>query len=96
MCDVSIGLLAGVFFGLLFGFLFALFYGGITVIKHYTLRWLLHRNGALPLRLVPFLDYCTERIFLRKVGGGYTFVHRLLMEHFAAMYNEESGKATLK
>jgi hypothetical protein len=26
-----------------------------------------------------------ERIFLRKVGGGYIFVHRLLMEHFASL-----------
>ena len=25
---------------------------------------------------------------IRRVGGGYIFVHRLLMEHFAAMYTE--------
>jgi hypothetical protein len=31
------------------------------------------------------------RIFLRRVGGGYIFVHRLLMEHFAKMYVEKSG-----
>ncbi len=30
-----------------------------------------------------FLDYCHERILLRKVGGGYIFVHRLLQEYFA-------------
>jgi hypothetical protein len=52
---------------------------------HYIARWLLYRNGSLPLSLVPFLDSCAERIFLRKVGGGYIFVHRLLMEHFAAL-----------
>jgi hypothetical protein len=28
-------------------------------------------------------------IFLRRVGSGYIFIHRLLMEHFAAMYPEE-------
>ena len=55
-----------------------------------------YRNGSLPFRdLVPFLDYCAERIFLRKVGGGYIFVHRLLMEHFASLYDtpptEKSG-----
>lgn len=27
-------------------------------------------------------------IFLRRVGGGYIFIHRLLMEHFAEMYVE--------
>jgi hypothetical protein len=39
-------------------------------------------------RLVPFLDHCVDLIFLRRVGGGYIFVHRLLMEHFAEMYVE--------
>lgn len=28
---------------------------------------------------------CVDLIFLRRVGGGYIFVHRLLMEHFAEM-----------
>ena len=34
----------------------------------------------------PFLDYAAERLFLRKVGSGYLFVHRLLLEYFAAQY----------
>jgi DNA polymerase III delta prime subunit len=79
------GLIFGLIFGLVGGLVGALLYGGTTVLQHYTLRWMLYRSGALPLRLVPFLDYCAERVFLRKVGGGYIFVHRLLMEHFAAM-----------
>ncbi len=29
--------------------------------------------------------YATDRIFLRKVGGGYIFIHRVLMEYFAAL-----------
>jgi hypothetical protein len=37
---------------------------------------------------VDFLDYAAERIFLRKVGGGYIFIHRLLQEYFAARYKE--------
>jgi len=32
-----------------------------------------------------FLDYAAALIFLRKVGGGYIFVHRLVMEHFAGL-----------
>ena len=72
---------------------FGLDYGGLAVLQHYTLRWLLYRNGSLPLRLVPFLDYCAERIFLRKVGGGYIFAHRLLMEHFASLSTEQPEKA---
>ena len=32
-----------------------------------------------------FLNYAAERIFLRKVGGGYIFIHHLLLEHFARL-----------
>src|SRR6266540_4372517 len=87
-------LVVGLVSGLVFGLVFGIDYGGRAVFQHYTLRWLLYRNGSLPFRdLVPFLDYCAERIFLRKVGGGYIFVHRLLMEHFASLYSEQSHKA---
>ena len=74
-----IGMLMGVFLGLVLT---------ISVIQHYALRFILYSNRLLPKRLVPFLEYCTDHIFLRRVGGGYIFVHRLLMEHFAAMYPE--------
>ncbi|HEX2516457.1 MAG TPA: hypothetical protein VH257_17250, partial [Chloroflexota bacterium] len=47
------------------------------------LRVVLWRTGALPLDCVPFLDYGVKRVLLRRVGGGYMFVHRLLQEHFA-------------
>jgi DNA polymerase III delta prime subunit len=70
-------------FGLGVGFGAWLDFGGRAVVHHYTLRFVLSREGLLPWNLVPFLDYATERIFLRKVGGGYVFVHRMLMEYFA-------------
>jgi hypothetical protein len=31
-------------------------------------------------------------VFLRRVGGGYIFIHRLLLEHFAAMWEQNKGK----
>jgi len=40
------------------------------------------------------LDYAAERILLRKVGGGYIFTHRMLMEYFAARYDESVVEAT--
>jgi hypothetical protein len=46
----------------------------------------------MPWNYARFLDYAVDRIFLQKVGGGYIFIHRLLMEHFAAMQFEERGK----
>jgi hypothetical protein len=39
----------------------------------------------MPLNYARFLDYAAKRVLLRKVGGGYIFVHRLLLEHFAAL-----------
>jgi len=39
----------------------------------------------MPLNYARFLDYAAKRVLLRKVGGGYMFVHRLLLEHFAAL-----------
>lgn len=37
------------------------------------------------MRYVDFLDYAAERILLRKVGGGYMFIHRLLLKYFAEL-----------
>jgi hypothetical protein len=83
------GLIIGLIIGLLVGPLIGLLFGGRTLIQHYTLRFVLCRNNILPWKIIPFLDHCVDLIFLRQVGGGYIFVHRLLMEHFAAMYTGE-------
>jgi hypothetical protein len=56
---------------------------GITCMKHFILRCILWKSGDIPWNYARFLDYATERIFLQRVGGGYIFIHRLLMEHFA-------------
>ena len=61
----------------------ALSLSGFTLICHYTLRLLLAATGRAPLRIVRVLDHAVERVFLRRVGGGYIFVHRLLAEYFA-------------
>jgi hypothetical protein len=52
---------------------------------HFTLRCILWRSGYIPWNYARFLDYASDRIFLQKVGGGYVFIHRLLLEHFARM-----------
>ena len=75
----------GLLFGMTEGLLAALWYGGLDLIQHYTLRFILWRNGRIPRNLTDFLGYASDRIFLRKVGGGYIFAHRLLMEHFASL-----------
>lgn len=59
---------------------------GFACIQHLTLRFILYRANYIPWNYTHFLEYTTERIFLQKVGEGYIFVHRLLLEHFAALY----------
>lgn len=74
--------------GLVVGLLGALINGqslGLICIQHFTLRLLLWWKGYIPWNYARFLDYATERIFLQKVGGGYIFIHRLLLEHFASL-----------
>lgn len=80
---LRIGLPVGLLIGLPVGIVGGLLYGGIAFFQHFILRWFLWRAGYMPWNYARFLDYATDRIFLRKVGGGYTFVHRLLLEHFA-------------
>jgi hypothetical protein len=51
---------------------------------------LLPRSGPFSGESLPylFLDYAAERLFLRKVGGGYSFIHRLLQDYFAVRYDD--------
>jgi hypothetical protein len=30
-----------------------------------------------------FLDHCAKLVLLKKVGGGYIFIHRMLLDYFA-------------
>jgi energy-coupling factor transporter ATP-binding protein EcfA2 len=75
---ITPGLRWGLLLGLIFG-------GGLACIRHFTLRLILKRNNYIPCNYAHFLDYASDRIFLQKVGGGYIFVHRMLLEHFAKM-----------
>ncbi len=73
------GLGVGLSIGLLVGFL----NGGFASLRHAILRLLLYWNKAIPWSYPHFLDHAAERILLRKVGGGYIFLHRLLLDYFA-------------
>ena len=72
-----------IFFGLLAGSIVGLNRGGSAVIKHYALRLILWRSGYTPFKFIQFLDHCAKLIFLKKVGGGYIFIHRMLLDYFA-------------
>ncbi|MBW4518042.1 MAG: hypothetical protein KME11_22810 [Timaviella obliquedivisa GSE-PSE-MK23-08B] len=59
--------------------------GGLACIQHLAIRYLLYRSKVMPWNYAAFLDYAAERTFLRKAGGNYLFVHRLVMEHFVTL-----------
>lgn len=60
--------------------------GGLAVVQHTVLRFLLWREGAIPWNYAKFLRYTTERRLTQQVGGHFRFVHRELLEHFASKY----------
>lgn len=79
--DIGAGLTIGISFGIIQGSR----KGGFAFIQHYALRLALTLSGKLPWNLARFLDHCHDLILLRKVGGGYIFIHRMLLEYFAGL-----------
>jgi hypothetical protein len=74
----------GIMSGFALGIAAAIWYGGLDAIEHLTLRFLLRSRGFIPRRYADFLDYATRLIFLQKVGSGYIFIHRQLLDYFAS------------
>jgi hypothetical protein len=62
--------------------------GGSAVVKHYSIRLILWLCGYTPFRFIRLLDDCARLIILKKVGGGYIFIHRMLLEYFAGLNSE--------
>lgn len=69
--------------GLFGGMLCGLAYGGYACLSHVALRIILWRRGHLPWDVADFLDFAADRLLLRKVGGSYIFIHRMVLEYFA-------------
>lgn len=76
------GLRSGLLLGLLLGYMN---FGGLACVQHFVLRLLLHKSNRIPWNYAQFLDYCTERSLLQRIGGRYSFIHDLLRNYFAEM-----------
>jgi hypothetical protein len=85
-----VGLIVGLIGGSVVGLLGGLYAGSEACLRHAVLRLWLIRDGSTPWSYVRFLDHAADRILLRKVGGGYAFIHRMLLDYFAARYVEPS------
>jgi hypothetical protein len=77
---------------LFFGVIGWLIGGGYTSLCHFILRVVLYSKKYSPWNYARFLDYATDRLFMQKVGGGYIFVHRMLLEHFTEMSLEQEKR----
>lgn len=89
----------GLFFGFSIGLMVGLLAGivggsdsGIVCLKHLVLRIILWAKGYMPWNYARFLNHACKRILLQKVGGGYIFIHRLLLEHFAQLQPQDSTR----
>jgi energy-coupling factor transporter ATP-binding protein EcfA2 len=76
--DLYNGLILGLTASLL-----TILYVGRATLQHLVLRLVLVYCKLTPWNYIDFLNYAEERIFLRRVGGGYLFVHQLLLQWFA-------------
>jgi serine/threonine protein kinase len=78
----------------LFGLIAALIAGAYPCLQHLILRLLLWRKDCAPWRYAEFLDFAAERILVHRVGGGYAFVHRALLEYFAGLHAARDGQGS--
>lgn len=87
--SLTMGPLFGSVIGLGFLILATLWYGGFDIIQHYLLRFLFWQDDIAPWHYGRFLDYGVGCILMRRIGGGYIYIHRLLMEYFATLDSNE-------
>ncbi len=76
--------------GLYLSLMSGLAYGGLAALQHRRFRGLCYHDGFLPAHPIHFWDYAAERSLLRKIGGGYTFIHALLLEYFKPIVDTRS------
>ena len=78
--NLSLGLRVGMPVGIVVGFMF---YGGVNVLKHITLRLFMYRYGIAPWHYTYFLEYAKYLTFLKPQSGGYAFRHDWFQVYFS-------------
>lgn len=86
--------LSSIKFGIISGFscgiAFLLFFGGLSVIQHFTVRILFHIETSFPLKVGTFFQRMTDLIFFRRTGGHFIFVHRELRDFYFRKFDKEN------
>jgi len=78
--DLGAVLIKGIAIGVLLAFGVG---GGIGLVQHFALRWVLYRAGRMPWNYAKFLNTASEQGILKRSGGRYRFYHDKLREHLA-------------
>jgi len=92
--SLSFGFVVGVAIGLITLVIAGVITGLQTCVHHLLLRIQLYLDKCTPKNYAHFLNYAAERLFLRKIGGGYIFVHRMILEHFATLTDDDIHRIT--
>ncbi|MDR3576865.1 MAG: NACHT domain-containing protein [Anaerolineaceae bacterium] len=72
-------------FGVIYGGIAFFRFGGIAFFKHITLRLILLMKGDIPIIQSHLLNQACNMSIMKKAGGGYVFIHSLMLDHFAQM-----------
>ena len=57
--------------------------GGVAMVQHFALRWVLSREGRMPWNYAKFLTAAHDTGILKQSGGRYRFYHEKLREYLA-------------
>lgn len=75
------------------GVVFWLQRGGAAALKHYMVRTILACSGTLTFRFSRLLDHAADLILMKKLGGSYIFIHRMLLEHFSKLESSKKDES---
>jgi hypothetical protein len=81
------GMIAGGAVALSAGYL----YSGSGILGYWLTNLRLAQTGTSPFNKVKFLNYAVSRMLMYKVGGGYMFAHRLMLEYFAYLDHDDNA-----
>lgn len=83
LVGLTVTVASGLYTALMMGLLASTAHGLNDVIKHGIVRLLLWYEKAIPLNSAALLNHAADSALLRRVGGAYTFRHRLIQDYFA-------------
>lgn len=94
--DGMIHMASGFAIGFMGGACFGVWFGLDDYLRHrLLLRELAHRR-LIPRHYITFLSFAADHVLLQRVGGGYRFVHALLLDYFADQWPDLSKSETRK